>query len=214
MKITRLVFVALAVIAIPAAGWAQGVQVNYPLKKVGDSCSFKKVDDWNGSVVEEFTLEVTAVTAAGHDLIKKSKTAKAGEVSENVTETLDLNAVSWGVLTYSPDSEYYSFPLYVGKPWHVKASYTKVGGFRGSYELDAKVVGEENVGGLSTLKISYEGWYKSTAADGRSGQGTVRMTRWYAPSVGCTAKASYEDTDWGGRIYSRNTTYLTANSSK
>lgn len=192
-----------------AMGYAPPVpistQVDRPLKKVGDSCSYQRIDNWKSAVMEEYTLTISAISDNGHELVKKSKT---GETLGTFKETLDLNALSLGETQYSPDMGYYSFPLYVGKMWEAKASYVKTNGSRGSYTLSAKVVGEEKIGELDTLKITYNGDYHSTMPDGHSGWGKMRITRWYAPSVGCTARTNYEDTNWAGSVYSRDTTNL------
>ena len=205
-RIVRSMLFVAAFFAIAVPAGAQSAAVERPLKKVGDSCSYKVINDWNGSVTAEYSLEVTAVTDDGYNLVKKSKT---GEVLESLKDTLDLNALSWGGTKYTPNTAFYSFPLFVGKTWQAKANWVKNNGRVGSYALTAKVVGEEKVADLPTLKISYEGNYQASNG-GNSGKGTMKMTRWYAPSVGCTAKEHYEDTNWSGRVYNKDTTLLTA----
>lgn len=191
----------------------QAPQVDRPLKKVGDFCTFERfndwngsaANDWNGSVTGKLTLTVSGVSDKGHEITKTSENSSA---VGHFTETLELNAVSWDGTLFSPDQGYYSFPLYVGKTYEVRSSYTTSDGKKGEVALTAKVAGEEKIGEIITLKITYEGRYKSTTADGRTGSGKVWMTRWYAPSIGCVAKSSYKDTDWGGSVYHKDTIRL------
>lgn len=200
----RTIVTAIAFLVLASASASAQTQVDRPLKKVGDTCSYKVIDDWNGAVRSEYSMTVSSVSDDGYGFVKK---AKSGAV-ENLKITRDLNPLTWGDATYTPDTGYFAFPLYVGKTWEVKASYTRPNGVRASYVLAAVVAGEEKVGELLTLKITYEGRYNSTMSDGRSGSGMMRAVRWYAPSIGCTAKATYEDTNWSGSLYNRDTTTL------
>ncbi|WP_310451107.1 hypothetical protein [Sulfuritalea sp.] len=203
----RTLVAAIAFLVLASATASAQTQVNRPQKKVGDTCSYKQIDDWTGVVTDEYSLTIASVSDRGYGFVKKTKSGALG----NFETTLDLNALSWGDTTYTPDSEYLAFPLYVGKTWEVKASYTKTNGMRGSYELVGTVVGEEKIGELVTVKITYEGHYRSTMSNGNSGSGRMKSVRWYAPSIGCTAKEVYEDTNWAGSPYNRNTRTLVNN---
>jgi len=198
---------AVAFLVLASASASAQTQFDRPLKKVGDTCSYRQIDDWNGAVSSEYSLTISSVSGDGYGLAKKTK---SGAV-ENLKITPELNRLSWGDTTYTPDSGYLAFPLYVGKTWEVKASYTKTNGMRGSYVLTAVVTAEEKIGELLTLKITYEGRYNSATSNGRSGSGTMRTVHWYVPSTGCLAKATYEDTDWSGSLYNRNTITLVNN---
>lgn len=201
----RTIVAAIAFLALASVSAVAQTQVDRPLKKVGDTCSYKVIDDWNGAVLSEYSLTISSVSGDGYDLVKKTKSG----VVENFKMTPDLNRLSFGDTTYTPDSGYLAFPLHVGKTWEVKASYTKkTNGMRGSYVLAAVVAAEEKIGELLTLKITYEGRYNASMPNGNSGSGAIRAVHWYVPSTGCFAKSTYEDTNWSGGVHNRNTIML------
>lgn len=199
-----------AVVATSVAMQAKLVQVDRPVKKVGDFCAYQVIDDWKGNITGKHTLTVLAVSDSGYDF----KLLRETGAVEEIKATSDLGFLSWGETKYSPNNASYSFPLHVGKTWNVKYDYVvKSKDVRGSFSLTAKVVGEEEIttpaGKLTAVKTDYKGNYRSVIGE-RSGMGMVKMTSWYVPSVGCTARTRYEDTDWRGGTNNRITIELTA----
>lgn len=199
-----------AFLAVPAFAAPHGTVVNRPVRTVGDSCSYKVIDDWKGTVKTRYTATVSGITSSG---IQVTVTTASGK-TEHLGATLDGNLRSWNGTTFSPDSGFYAFPMYVGKSWKVHAKFARPSGYHGSYDLTATVVGtqEIKVAGteFSTLEIRYIGSYEATNAEGYHGGNTEKMTRWYIPTLGCTAKTDYQDRSWNGNLYNWTTTGLVA----
>lgn len=209
-----LLFVSLAFLAECTFAQTAPSVVEHPDIKVGDSWTYQLTNDWRSVVKDTYTFMVSAVSDKEIQLTRKSEKTGA---TVTVAETPDLNALvkadpDGSIVRYSPNNGAYSFPLNVGKTWEAKADWT-TDGRSGSYSLATKVVGWEQVtvpaGTFTALKITKAGYYRATNGQ-NSGSGKIHMTLWYAPAVKGMVEMQYEDTNWSGTPYNKETTRLMA----
>ncbi|HUY62487.1 MAG TPA: hypothetical protein VMV50_01690 [Candidatus Paceibacterota bacterium] len=202
---------ALALVSAMFCASADGAPaaVERPVLKVGDSWTYKVIDNWRNTSVDTYTQTVSKIDGSNVTFVRQSE--KHGTM--NVTETPDLNALTGvsaagSTMKYAPDSQLLAFPLTVGKTWESKAKFDKVGSvLSGTYDLSAKVIDWETVNGYQALKIVYGGGYQSSFG-ARSGSGQMHETIWYSPRARAYVKLEYHDTNWGGTLYNRFTIEL------
>ncbi len=198
--------------ATDTASIQQPAQVERPVFKVGDSCTYQLVNNWNNTVKDKYTL--TTSTVSDKEITIGLVSLVSG-TTDSITMTPDFGVISMDGAQYTPDSGIgYAFPLTVGKTWKTKGNFTK-SDRSGSYATIARVVGWEKVkvpaGEFTALKVTYDGSYHVAMKGGyREGAGTEQTIRWYVPSLGCSVKITYESTDWYGRPYDKNTKELVA----
>lgn len=186
--------------------------VQRPIIKAGDSWSYQRINNWRNVVQERYTETVASVSNQKIDLTRRSK-VDSGKTK--LIESLDLNPIA-GISDYtghadrwSPNSGIVLFPLSVGKTWTAKARFqTEKLDMAGTYALNAKVIGCDKVkvpaGEFTALKIALQGTYDAEV-QGYRGNGTMRLTVWYAPEARNIVKGHYENTNFHGNLSNRDT---------
>jgi hypothetical protein len=184
--------------------------VERPALKVGDSWTYQKIDNWNGSIVEKYTEEVSTVSDK-IEIARKSE--KFGTTPITLTlgrnELTGVSITKDDVVRYTPDNGAYSFPLNVGKSWAAKLDYAATNNRTGSYDLNVKVAGWEKIktpaGEFTALKVVTEGYYTANTERFR-----IDIITWYVPEVKGMVRQEFVNRSTFGKLFNRFTIELAA----
>lgn len=198
----RLLIVILLVVALSRIVAADTGAIERPEVKVGDTWTYRTMDGFTSLPTGTGVLEVVAVGNQTEIALRSSSGKFTRLVETPDTNTVERVPSRGNAVRYSPHSGRMAFPLYVGKGWTVRNSFTVGEAKSGTETLDGKVVGWEEVvvpaGTFTTLRVVWTGYYSSTEGP-RTGTGVLNITLWYAPEVKRAVKSDYRETDWNGR---------------
>jgi hypothetical protein len=188
-----------------------------PTIKIGDSWTYRYTDNWKGQPGELSVQEVVSVS--DKEILLDVKRVADSKVYRRLRWSEQLNPISRGNMQFSPWYPRYAFPLETGKTWTQEvAGKNPANGKSWRYEFKVKVAGWEKVavaaGEFDALRIDVESYYQGQEVYGNNGSGRSIETVWYAPAVKSYVKLDYQDTDWRGKVFNRDSLELTAFSVK
>lgn len=208
MTIANTVLAAslLAAIGAPAAA-DQHLPVAAPEVSVGDSWTVQYTDLWKNTKGSVNRLEVVGVSDQVIDV--DIKRAASGALLTHQRFSREMNPIDRGAMHFAPSFARFAFPLEPGKEWSTEATGDNPkSGKHWTYHIKGKVLGWEKVavkaGEFDALKVEVRATYRGEETGSNGGTGQLTETVWFAPAVNGYVKLDYNDTDWTGRIYNRD----------
>lgn len=196
-----------ALLAAQLAHAADHAPVPLPAPAVGDSWTYQYTDVWKGAKGNVNRIEVAAIDAAGvHVDIKR---AASGALLSTQLFDAGMNPVDRGSMHFAPAFARYAFPLAPGKEWSADATgdNPKVGK-HWRYRVKGKVLDWEKIrvpaGEFDALKLVVDAYYNGEEVGSNGGSGHLTETIWFVPAINNFVKMDYQDTDWQGRIFNRD----------
>ncbi|MFS2004689.1 hypothetical protein ACEN9F_13790 [Duganella sp. CT11-25] len=181
--------------------------VPLPAPGVGDSWTYQYTDVWKGAKGNVNRIEVAAIDNDGvHVDVKR---AASGALLSKLLFSAEMNPIDRGNMHFAPSFARYAFPLAPGKEWtsHATGDNPKAGK-RWRYRVQGKVLDWEKVkvpaGEFEALKIVVEALYNGEEVGSNGGSGHLTETVWFVPELNNFVKLDYQDTDWQGRIFNRD----------
>jgi hypothetical protein len=181
--------------------------ITMPVIAVGDSWTVEYTDLWKKTKGNVNRLEVTSVDDKG---IKVDvKRAASGALLAQQRFSNEMNPIDRGSMHFAPAFTRYAFPLEPGKEWTSEATGDNPKlGKHWRYQIKGKVLGWEKItvkaGQFDALKVEVQAFYHGDETGSNGGSGQLTEVLWYAPAVNSYVKLDYNDTDWNGRIYNRD----------
>ena len=193
--------------ALPAASAQEHAPVPAPEVAVGDSWTVQYTDLWKGAKGSVNRLEVVGVDDQAIEV--DIKRAASGAVLTHQRFSREMNPIDRGAMHFAPAFMRYAFPLEPGKEWSGEATGDNPkSGKHWRYHIKGKVLGWEKVavkaGEFDALKVEVKALYRGEETGNNGGSGQLTEVLWYAPAVNSYVKLDYNDTDWTGRIYNRD----------
>ncbi|WP_046568651.1 hypothetical protein [Paraburkholderia fungorum] len=164
-------------------------QAQAPSFQVGQEWEFSFVNELDPSKNGSYTQRVVSIANGIAELgVIANGSVGRGELDANA------NVVRAPQAVYSPSNEMLRFPLFVGKSWEARYTYSN-GAWTANDDRSATVAAIERVqtpaGAFDAFRIdSTISW---SGASVSSGAGHAHETDWYAPSVGRVVKQEYQD---------------------
>jgi hypothetical protein len=190
-----------------SAGADDHLPVPAPVVAVGDSWTVQYTDLWKGAKGSVNRLEVVGVDDTGVEV--DIKRAASGAVLTHQRFSREMNPIDRGAMHFAPAFTRYAFPLEPGKEWSSEASGDNPkAGKHWHYSIKGKVLGWERIkvkaGEFDALKVEVHAFYRGEETGNNGGSGQLTETVWFAPAVNSYVKLDYNDTDWTGRVFNRD----------
>jgi hypothetical protein len=178
-----------------------------PAPAVGDSWTYQYTDVWKGAKGNINRIEVSAIDDAGiHVDIRR---AASGALLTTQLFSAEMNPIDRGSMHFAPSFARYAFPLAPGKEWTSNATGDNPkAGKHWRYRVQGKVLNWEKIkvaaGEFEALKIVVDALYNGEETGSNGGSGHLTETIWFVPELNNFVKLDYQDTDWQGRIFNRD----------